>query len=191
MRRGFTLAEVLITLGIIGVVAALTLPSLRQQINYQQYVTSLRKIHSELSQSVQKAMYDNGSEKWSDTNISMRDFLSKYFRTSGSAGSAVNGFIGDTGSFKNVDGTNGAIGAADCAFINSGASICFAGKSEVFVDVNGKEGPNIGGRDIFALRIENDGTVNGWNSYSSSHSNSISVYNAFARIVYDGWKMTY
>lgn len=28
MKKGFTLAEVLITLGIIGVVAALTLPSL-------------------------------------------------------------------------------------------------------------------------------------------------------------------
>lgn len=37
MRKGFTLAEVLITLGIIGIVAALTLPSLIQK--YQEKVT--------------------------------------------------------------------------------------------------------------------------------------------------------
>ena len=37
MRKGFTLADVLITLGIIGIVAALTLPSLIQK--YQEKVT--------------------------------------------------------------------------------------------------------------------------------------------------------
>lgn len=50
MRKGFTLAEVLITLGIIGVVAALTLPSLIQK--YQEKVTleRLKKAYSLLSQ---------------------------------------------------------------------------------------------------------------------------------------------
>ena len=43
MKRGFTLAEVLITLGIIGVVAALTLPSLIDNYKKQEYVARLPK----------------------------------------------------------------------------------------------------------------------------------------------------
>ena len=49
-KFGFTLAEVLITLGIIGVVAALTLPSL--VTNYQKQVTvnKLKKFYNGLEQ---------------------------------------------------------------------------------------------------------------------------------------------
>ena len=42
-HNGFTLAEVLITLGIIGVVAAITLPTLIQNYQKQVYVNSLQK----------------------------------------------------------------------------------------------------------------------------------------------------
>ena len=41
MKKGFTLAEVLITLGIIGVVAALTLPSLITNYRKKQTVAQL------------------------------------------------------------------------------------------------------------------------------------------------------
>lgn len=37
--QGFTLAEVLVTLGIIGVVSAMTVPSLMQNYQRQSYVT--------------------------------------------------------------------------------------------------------------------------------------------------------
>lgn len=46
---GFTLAEVLITLGIIGIVAALTLPVLINNFKKQQYVNQLKKSYSEIS----------------------------------------------------------------------------------------------------------------------------------------------
>ena len=47
--RAFTLAEVLITLGIIGVVAALTLPTLISNYKKQTYVTGLQKAYSVLN----------------------------------------------------------------------------------------------------------------------------------------------
>ena len=51
-KLGFTLAEVLITLGIIGVVAAMTMPTLMNQTQGAQYKTAYKKALSALSQAV-------------------------------------------------------------------------------------------------------------------------------------------
>jgi len=44
-KKGFTLAEVLITLGIIGVVASLTIPTLMANYQKVQYVTGLKRAY--------------------------------------------------------------------------------------------------------------------------------------------------
>lgn len=58
--RAFTLAEVLITLGIIGVVAAMTIPVLMNNIQDQQLKEALKKDVSVLSQATERMAYDNG-----------------------------------------------------------------------------------------------------------------------------------
>ena len=45
-KSGFTLAEVLITLGVIGVVAAMTMPSLVAHYKEKQTVVALKKFYS-------------------------------------------------------------------------------------------------------------------------------------------------
>ena len=60
-KSAFTLAEVLITLGIIGVVAVITLPSLIQSNIEKQRVAQLKKAYSELSQAYNLAIAENGS----------------------------------------------------------------------------------------------------------------------------------
>ena len=50
MKKAFTLAEVLITLGIIGVVAAMTIPVLLVNTTSQKYRSKLKKTISTLSQ---------------------------------------------------------------------------------------------------------------------------------------------
>ena len=65
MKKGFTLSEVLITLGIIGVVAALTLPSVIQKHQEQATVAGVKKAYSVLSQAFQMAINDNGTvDNW-------------------------------------------------------------------------------------------------------------------------------
>ncbi len=49
IKKGFTLAEVLVTLGIIGVVSALTVPTLMQNHQRKVFVTQLHKVYSEIS----------------------------------------------------------------------------------------------------------------------------------------------
>ncbi len=59
-NRAFTLAEVLITLGIIGVVAAMTIPTLMANIRSHQYRSKFKKAVSTISQAARmsQAQYD-------------------------------------------------------------------------------------------------------------------------------------
>ena len=65
----FTLAEVLITLAIIGIVAALTIPSLVQSYKERQYVSQLKKTYSVLQNAFQMAIAEHGTlDQWGLTN---------------------------------------------------------------------------------------------------------------------------
>ena len=68
-KAAFTLAEVLITLGIIGVVAAMTLPTLIQNYQAKQRVTQLKKVSSVLNQAYLRVKEKYGSvETWGLTS---------------------------------------------------------------------------------------------------------------------------
>ena len=81
MKKGFTLAEVLITLGVIGVVAALTLPSVIQNHRQKAVETKLAKFYSMVNQAIQRSELDNGETKtWYDGYSQITDeFINKYF----------------------------------------------------------------------------------------------------------------
>lgn len=77
---GFTLAEVLITLGVISVVSVLTIPTLIGNYQKQQSIVELKKVYTELSQAVKMSEIKNGSlESW-DYTLSSTDFYNKYLK---------------------------------------------------------------------------------------------------------------
>ena len=61
LHKGFTLAEVLITLGIIGVIAALTIPTLINKTTNKELETAFKKNYSMVQNAYKKAYYDNGN----------------------------------------------------------------------------------------------------------------------------------
>lgn len=63
-KKAFTLAEVLITLGIIGIVAAMTLPSIIQKNNNKVVETRLKKFYSAMNQAILMAENDYGDKKY-------------------------------------------------------------------------------------------------------------------------------
>ena len=66
-RAAFTLAEVLITLGIIGVVAAMTLPTLIQNHRKHEVETKLAKIYSVVNQAIKLSTVEYGEPQyWAD-----------------------------------------------------------------------------------------------------------------------------
>lgn len=64
-KLGFTLAEVLITLGIIGIVAAMTIPVLMTNYQKKSTATRAKKAYSELLQAIKLSENDNESmDSW-------------------------------------------------------------------------------------------------------------------------------
>lgn len=78
VSKGFTLSEVLITLGIIGVVAAMTIPTLMTKINHIKLKSQFKEGYAILSQAV-KLANDDGWSLSSAKNDSERYNLSKGF----------------------------------------------------------------------------------------------------------------
>ena len=83
---GFTLAEVLITLGIIGVVAALTLPNLIADYKNKELATRAKRSYSLITQAIQRWQADNGIVgditglfDTSKTSEQVTENFSKYF----------------------------------------------------------------------------------------------------------------
>ena len=91
-KIAFTLAEVLITLGIIGVVAAMTMPSLIQNYQKNVYYSQFRKASAQLENALKLWAYDNGCEGnvWNcstdtenlENSQNFVDELVKYFKVS-------------------------------------------------------------------------------------------------------------
>lgn len=60
-KNGFTLAEVLVTLGIIGVVSAMTVPTLMQNYQRDSYTTQLHKVYNEVSQAMLRVITESNA----------------------------------------------------------------------------------------------------------------------------------
>lgn len=66
-KLAFTLAEVLITLGVIGVVAAITIPGLITSYNKKITETRLAKFYSVFNQAIRLSVAENGDvDTWDD-----------------------------------------------------------------------------------------------------------------------------
>ena len=78
-KKAFTLAEVLITLGIIGVVAAMTIPTLMVDINTKQWATASNVFKKKLNESL-KTMNTQQVIAGYTTTLSFVEELSKHFK---------------------------------------------------------------------------------------------------------------
>src|SRR5574344_1309772 len=68
-KQAFTLAEVLIVLGIIGIVASMTIPTLMNKVAKQEYVTALKKFYSTQTDGWSRLLADEGVQQLEDTSV--------------------------------------------------------------------------------------------------------------------------
>lgn len=73
-RNAFTLAEVLITLGIIGIVSALTIPTLITKYKIKQHEIAFKKADAMIQEALKKSLYEMGYADASELNISKMSY---------------------------------------------------------------------------------------------------------------------
>lgn len=167
-KAAFTLAEVLIVLGIIGVVAEMTIPTVMNNVQDQATKSAWKKAYSVFSQAYLLMQADSIID-WGASDMAMRDVFTPYFKTSKICDNAGNDCWHTSGLIKTLpmsDGTQYAMSdhsARPGIVTLDGMFIIFHADSTtqgwVMVDVNGAKKPNVVGKDIFGLRIGPDKTA--------------------------------
>jgi type II secretory pathway pseudopilin PulG len=148
----------LITLGIIGVVAAMTIPTLMTKVKEKQTVTKVKKAYSTLANAYKLMENDDevplsGCIEGGNAKVCLTT-LSKYIKSA----KIVECGSGDSEWFdeKNVPTVSWmSITANNTQILQTMDGmifyfVCYP-LSEIIVDVNGQAGPNAGGKDAFAF----------------------------------------
>jgi len=135
-KKGFTLAEVLVTLLVIGVVAALTIPQLIQSTAKNEYKAGFKKALGALNQALALNIAQNAQEA-NDPVISSSTDLANYF---GRRMVVVKG--SGTADFFTADGTQYTFTAGSGSCLTTGQDASAATACKVLIDVNGEKAPN-------------------------------------------------
>lgn len=196
-NQGFTLAEVLITLGIIGIVAAITIPTLMKSTNDAELKNKWKKEFSALVQATNSMKNENGGGMtglFTSGASSMLSEYSKYLSVNKTCltDSETERCIASR-YYKGLDGTgSGGTDALNIPgiMLNDGTSVVFYQSGtqalncdrvlgatlplsqtcgNLYVDVNGLKPPNVLGKDLFLIFVTHTGAYPA-GSYSTTFS---------------------
>ena len=177
-KFGFTLAEVLITLGIIGVVAAMTIPNLIQNIKDKETYTKLKATQSILTNAIRLAEDEYGDMSGWNVKIDYSEddakeiakVLKQYLKISLDCGTNdVNGYCTPAKRYIKLNGADHGQYHNNKLYYKiallNGSSVWWSSASQssyknyekvatFFIDVNGPKLPNQMGRDLFIFPYE-------------------------------------
>ena len=178
--QAFTLAEVLVTLGIIGVVSALTLPVLMAAYQKNVTLTQLKKSYSSLSQAVRLSEADNGFLSDWDVGYGHNLFENYILPYLNIVDYCILGECENKGIHFGLEGNKYVVpagpngtdklpGDKDNTWIvvMSDGSMLYVYQSlynnyvisRIILDLNGNKRPNRTGKDIFSLLLLTDSLV--------------------------------
>ena len=207
----FTLAEVLIVIGIIGVVAALTLPNLNHATGDKETVTRVKKIYASLTDAFDRAQVIYGPfNEWNkDINLysDENDVYYGYDEASRRVGQRISEFLKvskdcefDEGCFSSapllyVDGSvnndndlENLQGSAQNPYymvlLSDGTSIAFNLNGGIRVDIDGpNKGKNQDGIDRFSFEIYDNNNL----KPSPNSDNALELTGTYNDYLYTWW----
>ena len=154
-QNAFTLAEVLITLGIIGVVAAMTMPSLLNATQGKQYVTAYKRALATMSQA--GAMNYALTDEDFNTAPTVRSVLENRMNVVKKSGTKL--YFNDGVSVDLPDTVKGCTDHTDLSKDAETAGSGTTAACKVTIDVNGDKGPNKAGKDQIAVIFTRQGVI--------------------------------
>lgn len=212
--QAMTMAEVLITLGVIGVVAAMTIPNLISSYQKDQTATQLKKVYTSLSQVVKQSEADNGPSKyWYQGIVYSTDAVQQSFDTYWAPYIKVlkiceiESDCGYTSNYyKYLSGTEDTMIIVYPTYrttliLPDGVILIISPyyglelKKYIFVDLNGAKKPNMYGKDVFWFVMAGDKGLMPYgyeqieaNINGNCKKNGVGTYCA-TKIMRDGWQM--
>lgn len=186
VKKAFTLSEVLITIGLIGVIVALTLPALISNYKKKYVVNNLKTAYSILNQAVLESSVENGDYHYwdfSDTVKFAETYIVPYLKTVKVCGTAISQTYNyNSGCFKIMeDGKDGWFQLNGSYSYPGGSGPSYYYKmllvngfsvgifcrdnavAAIVVDIDGpKKGKSKLGDDIFYFQILNGNQRSGW-----------------------------
>lgn len=158
-RAAFTLAEVLIVLGIIGIIAQVTLPTLYNNADKQVSLTKLKQFYSTMEQAIMLSEIDNGpTNGWSYGRTTNADDTFNWFNT----------YLAPYMKYRNVEKISSS---AIVVGLNNGVDIVFCrfADMEIYVKLNGYLKTNIrNGKDNFYFILRQNAEKNAFIPYAKS-----------------------
>ena len=182
----FTLAETLIVMGIIGVVAALTLPNLNSSTSNKEKVVKLQKIYQNLNDAYGRAVAvygpfdewfinDNTEEK---KEKRMFDRITEFMKYSKACTVTECTAVFDKGGASGGDSSTTAKYNVILADGSTVGFTCYGNEYVVLIDIDGlNKGPNTAGKDFFSIRFYSDKNL-------FIHDIGCSLYNSFVGCIY-------
>ncbi len=199
-RNAFTLAEVLITLGITGIVAAMTLPLLLSKYRNQVLKSQFKKNYSILSQALISTAEELGQglhlryadeiPGWNGA-VEFRETFNQYLMKIGGSGTKYQSqfvFLPYNPNQDKGDNTMGLGAYPGYVRLADGTAVSVIknnGFLNVLIDTNGKNKPNRVGYDVFLFVVDkNQDKLISW-------SNDVSYCSKTATSSYNGRACTY
>lgn len=207
-KAGFTLAEVLVALAIVGIVSAMTIPNLLNKTAKKTQATAMRKASVEINEAFDMYLSEKDTKIvdtiFSTTTKINDNFLTHYFKVNKNCGSSLDGCFNPT--FKHISDTTTSnnlssyitLTNSSCIMTTANIAICVStfdkdtGYGTILVDTNGPKEPNIKGRDIFRLKYtnNNDGEISDFDSTVDCASGA-APDGCFKKLENENWVMTY
>lgn len=206
MRKALTIGELLITMTVIGVIAALVLPSFLKDYHNKLFTTRLKKTYETITSAMEQACIDSNVSSFNQTPYAkvgatekQAEFLNKYFKLSGSAVTSGDRPFAKT--YRKMGSNTGeslSLPASAYARLKSGEAIDLMCETLteciVTVDLNSTDGPNVGGRDMFRFRIDTaDKKIISHVDSSRCNNENKDIYGhgCLNKIIEDNWVMKY
>ncbi len=243
-KFGFTLTEMIIALGVIGIITALVVPGVIQKYQRDAQIMQLKKAYTNLEHNLTMLSSENikgdlttsklGGDITNKTNpgnsfkrSNVETFFKDYYKITKDCGTTPTPCFAE--SYKSISdpSSNEAldIGGNACygALLADGSSIYICpqtiligrGQSgtstdyipaKFYIDVNGPDKPNIGGRDMFVFNIYNDYSIDVISPETKINGDAKAEREEFfndncltssigegclGKIINDNWKMNY
>ena len=205
---GFTLAEVLIVIGIIGVVAALTLPNLNHATGDKETVTRVKKLYSTLTEAFDRAQViygpfdtwfnDLGDEDRAEKSERFAKRVTEFMKISKDCGTnegcyptEIKGFDGNDNSGYKGYFNYALLDGSGLSFDDVGVRDTGDTVSRIYIDVNGSnKGQNRTGYDVFKFQVINN-TIYPAESYSLDDPEYVESPNYYAYWIYTYGNLDY